>query len=224
MVRRERIEIGEAEAAVETAPPTAPLHRYVSRFDDHHGFTVFSDGLAEYEARDSGELFVTLVRAVGELSKNDLPERPGHAGWPTPTPLAQCLGPFRASFAVMFHGPRRAETIDEIERASDDVLLPLVGTTLRSAIEPLGEVEGVELTGEGLAFSAMKESEDGEWLVLRCVNLLDTETQGTWRLPFPVREARLARLDETLMDALEASQAEVPFAAGSHAITTIVVR
>jgi hypothetical protein len=39
-----------------------------------------------------------------------------------------------------------------------------------------------------------------------------------------VREARLARLDETLMDALETSQAEVPFAAGPHAITTIVVR
>jgi alpha-mannosidase len=223
-VRRERVEIGEAEAAVESAPSTAPLHRYVSRFDNEHGFTVFSDGLAEYEARESGELLVTLVRAVGELSKNDLPERPGHAGWPTPTPLAQCLGPFHGSFAVMFHGPRGANTIDEIERASDDVLLPLVGTTLRSAIDPLGEVEGVELTGAGLAFSAMKESEDGEWLVLRCVNLLDIETRGSWHLPYPVREAHLARLDETVMAALETFGAEVPFVAGTHAITTIVVR
>ena len=57
---------------------------------------MFSDGLAEYEARDDA-IVVTLVRGVGELSRNDLAERPGHAGWPAPTPGAQCLGEFAAS-------------------------------------------------------------------------------------------------------------------------------
>ena len=113
---------------------------------------------------------VTLVRGVGELSRNDLVERPGHAGWPTPTPGAQCLGEFGGEFAVMLHGPRLAPTIDAIERAADDVLNPLVGTTLRSAISVQPRVDGVELVGAGLAFSTIKESEDGEWLVLRCVN------------------------------------------------------
>jgi alpha-mannosidase len=124
----------------------------------------------------------------------------------------------------MFHGPRTSETIDEIEHAADDVLLPLIGTTLRSAIEPLAEAPGVELTGAGLAFSTVKESEDGQWLVLRCVNRLDDETSGTWRLPFEVREAHVARLDETLVTRLELKGAGVEFAAAPRAITTIVVR
>ena len=223
-VRREPIVIADDEAAVEHAPATAPLHRYVSLVDDAMGFTVFSDGLAEYEARENGDVLVTIVRAVGELSKNDLPERPGHAGWPSPTPGAQCLGPFAASFAVMLHGPRLASTIDEIERTADDVLLPLAGMTLRSAIDPPAEVVGVELAGPGFAFSTMKESEDGAWLVLRCVNVRDDETHGTWRLPFDVREAHLARLDETRIALLEAAGAAVAFTAPPRAIVTILVR
>jgi alpha-mannosidase len=223
-VRRQPLEIGQAEAAIEHAQPTAPLHRYVSLFNGSGGFTVFSDGLAEYEARESGELLVTLLRAVGELSKNDLPERPGHAGWPSPTPAAQCLGPFEASFAVMLHGPRAITTIDAIERTADDVLLPLVGTTLRSAIDPVKEVQGIELFGQGLAFSSIKQSEDGDWIVLRCVNRTDDPIAGIWRLPFTVREASEARLDETLIAPIQASDADLPFTAAPCAISTILVR
>ncbi|MGH7617197.1 MAG: glycosyl hydrolase-related protein [Gemmatimonadaceae bacterium] len=223
-VRREPIVPSAAESAVEHAPPTAPLHRYVSLFNDAAGFTAFSDGLAEYEATPAGEVIVTLVRAVGELSKNDLPERPGHAGWPTPTPAAQCLGHFEASFAVMLHGPRLAPTVDEIERAADDVLLSLAGSSLRSAMNPPASVSGPRLTGAGLAFSAIKESEDGEWLVLRCVNRRDDETPGAWRLPFEVREANLARLDETPAGALDVSGNDVSFTAPPRAIVTILVR
>ena len=44
-------------------PPTAPLHRYVSLFGADRGVTVYSDGLAEYEAEPSGDVAVTLVRS-----------------------------------------------------------------------------------------------------------------------------------------------------------------
>jgi alpha-mannosidase len=222
-VQRVPVAITPDEAAMEHAPPTAPLHRYVSLFDDRRGWTLFSDGLAEYEPR-AGEVLVTLLRAVGELSRNDLPERPGHAGWPTPTPGAQCLGPFSASLAVMFHGPRDEMVVDEIERAADDVLLPLTGTTLRSALDPRDEVVGLELLGDGLAFSALKESEDGESLVVRCVNRRDEAVRGAWRFPFNVREARRARLDETPLAPLEHAGTEVHFTAEPHAIVTLLVR
>jgi alpha-mannosidase len=223
-VLRRRLAIAAADAAVEQAPPTAPLHRYVSVFNESAGCTLFSDGLAECEARDDGTLLVTLVRAVGELSRNDLPERPGHAGWPSPTPKAQCLGPFAASFAVMLHGPRVASTIDAIERAADDVLSPLIGTTLRSAIHLPAPVHGVELHGIGLAYSALKESEDGEWLVLRCVNLREEPVDAWWRLPFDVVDARLARLDETIVEHVAASGRQVTFRAPPRGIVTILVR
>jgi mannosylglycerate hydrolase len=218
------LSISEAEAAVEHAPSTAPLHRYVSLFDESTGFTLFSDGLAEYEARDDGSLLVTLVRAVGQLSRNDLPERPGHAGWPSPTPKAQCLGPFAGNFAVMLHGRRNASTIDAIERIADDVLCPLNGITIRSSLRCPDPVDGVELHGGGLAFSSLKECENGEWLALRCVNVLDDAVDGSWTVPFDIVDAKLARLDETIVETVALSGRRVSFRAAPRGIVTILVR
>jgi len=223
-VRRVPVVVSDDERRVEAPPPTAPLHRYVSLFGADRGVTVYSDGLAEYEAEPSGDVAVTLVRSVADLSRNDLPERPGHAGWPVPTPEAQMLGPFAAELAIFPHGARTAETIDAIERTADDVLLPLTGMTLRSAIADYPTTPGLELEGRGLAFSAAKESEDGEWLVLRCVNLTDDTVAGRWSFPFEVREGRLARLDETALSAVPISGRVLEFSAAPHAVVTHLVR
>jgi alpha-mannosidase len=224
-VQRERTVVSDHSAAAELPPPTAPLQRYVTLTSEHDGATVFSDGLAEYEADEAGDVAITLMRAVGELSRNDIPERPGHAGWPVSTPEAQGVGaPIAASFAVMLHGPRDAATIGAIERAADDELLPLTGTTLRSAISVPVAVGGVALDGETLAFSACKESEDGDWLVVRCVNLSDVAAPGQWRFGFPVHEVRRARLDETAGAAVAHEGNAVRFEAPPRGVVTLLVR
>jgi alpha-mannosidase len=206
----------------ESAPPTAPLHRYVSAYTHTAGATIYSDGLAEYEA-DSGMVWITLIRGVGELSRHDLPERPGHAGYPVATPAAQSPGPFEASLAFLAHGPRSDATAARVDAIADDVLHPLRGETWRTAMRPPSSVPGAELTGEGLSCSTLKESEDGEWIVLRCVNRVGREVAGSWRLP-TIREARLARLDETPLEGLPVKDGEVAFVAPPRAIVTILVR
>jgi alpha-mannosidase len=223
-VHRQPLHVPDEDMRDECPQPTAPLHRYVSLFAPTGGATLFSDGLAEYEATGRGELFVTLVRAVGELSRRDLPERPGHAGWPAPTPGAQSLGPFAARLALLLHGGRDADTIDLIERTADDALLPLEGRTLRSALTIPEARICVELEGKGLAFSTLKESEDAEWTVARCVNLLDETVDGRWRFGAPIRVARLARLDETPLDAVVPDGATLPFRAPARGVVTILVR
>ena len=225
-VERRPIEVSAEEAARELPPPTGPLHRYVSLFGPPGGATVLSDGLAEYEAMHDGTVAITLVRAVAALSRHDLPERPGHAGWPCDTPEAQCRGPFAAELAVLFHrGERDTATVDVIERTADDVLLPLTGDTLRSALTVPEPVHGVTLEGPALAFSALKESEDGEWIVLRCVNLGDRSARGTWRLGWPVAEARTSRLDETPGDAVPVEQGSaLSFDVPPHGVHTVLVR
>ena len=222
-VERKPLDVPLEDAAMERPPATAPLHRYVTLCDTTRGCTIYSDGLAEYEAAADGTLYVTLLRAVGELSRADLPERPGHAGWPVETPGAQSLGPFRAMVAVLPHGPRRPGLASHIEHVADDVLVPLTGHTWRTAIAPPDFVEGAQLVGRGLACSAVKESEDGEWIVLRCVNLLDDAVAGAWRLP-GMREARLARLDETPLGARTVRNAVVTFEAPPRAVVTLLVR
>ena len=221
-VRRTPLDVPARDRAMETPPATAPLHRYVSLFGDEIGATLISDGLAEYEPRERG-IAVTLVRAVGELSRNDLPERPGHAGWPTPTPLAQCIGPFAARIGYVIHGPRTPATIAAIERAADDVLVPLAGVTLRSALAVPPPTHGVELVGEGLAMSAIKESEDGKALILRCINLTEGVVDGRWVLGRVPRAAQLAKLDETPIEATPIDGAEVRFVAGPRGVVTIRV-
>ena len=223
-VERRPIAVPRAATGMELPPPTAPLHRHVSLHGRDSGLTIISDGLAEYEAFPDGGLAVTLVRAVSELSRNDLTERPGHAGWPVPTPAAQCLGFFAAAFAMFPHGPPGAATGDAIERATDDVLLPLSGTTLRSALDIPPTSLGVELLGTGLALSAIKDSEDDDWLVVRCVNQQEDERPGRWTFGFPVREARLARLDETPLNEIPVENGTVPFVATPRAVVTILVR
>jgi len=171
-----------------------------------------------------GVVALTLLRAVGELSRNDLPERPGHAGWPAPTPEAQEQGPFSGCFALLPHGPRDDATIALIEHTADDVLHPLAGRTVRSAGPLHAETRGVTLEGEGLALSTIKTSEDGAWLVLRCVNLTQREISGAWTLGAPVHEARISRLDEQPGELLGIQGDRVPFAAASRAVVTLLVR
>jgi alpha-mannosidase len=161
---------------------------------------------------------------VGDLSRNDLPERPGHAGWPVATPEAQMIGPFASELAWFPHGPRTSATVDLIERTADDVLLPLIGVTLRSATRNYRPTPGLELEGAGIAFSSAKESDDGDWMVLRCVNLGDELTEARWRLPFVPTEARLARLDESPLGAAPIAGNEVRFTAAPHAVVTLLVR
>src|SRR5206468_9199758 len=132
-VERTPLQLTAAERQMEAAPATAPLHRYVSLFSAKSCATVFSDGLAEYEVDGKGVVWITLVRAVGDLSRNDLEERPGHAGWPVDTPDAQCIGPFEARFALFVHGGRTPATFDEIEREANRFLNPLRGFTPRRA-------------------------------------------------------------------------------------------
>jgi alpha-mannosidase len=116
------------------------------------------------------------------------------------------------------------ETLDRIERTADDVLCAPVGTTLRSALTLPAPVAGVALSGDGLAFSAVKESEDGQWIVLRCINVCDEPVDGVWTLPFDVHDARLARLDETPIAEIDAVARAVHFRAGARDVATILVR
>jgi len=223
VVRREPLTISPAEASIEQAPTCAPLHRYVSVFGRGKGATIYSDGLAEYEAAGDDGVAVTLVRAVGDLSRNDLPERPGHAGWPTPTPDAQCLGPFETRLGLLLHGPRDGGSTGLIEQSADDVLLPLTGSTLRSAIHVHESTPGVELHGDGLAFSACKDAEESEDVVLRCVNLLDVQQTGAWTCGFSIAAARRGRLDEQPGEPLTIRGSRIEFAAAPREVVTILV-
>jgi hypothetical protein len=202
-----------------------PLHRHITILNQAGAMTVLSDGSPEYECQKDGSVAVTLVRSVGQLSLPDLPERPGNAGWPAATPLAQELGPLIAELGWMAHSASTWDAVAaDVIAASDDFLHPLRGITLRASGSILGGSLGVDLEGDGLALSALKKAEDGRSLVIRCVNTTGRRVRGVWRFEFPVKRAVLARLDETRIGGLPVRNGrEVPFQAAPHATVTILV-
>ncbi len=230
-VDRLPLTVSREEAAVERPPNSAPLHRWVALIAAGRSCVLVSDGLGEYEALPNGDVAVTLVRAVGELSRPDLPERPGHAGWPVATPEAQQLGPFEATFGFTIRDD--PVNVAAIERMADDVLLPLTGTTLRSAMDPPASTRGIALHGDDLVVSAIKPSEDAAGVVLRCRNVGAQPVDGAWTVPAYV-DAWSSHLDErwgATLPVEHVAPAE-PGSEGSsririrvapHAVTTIVV-
>ena len=223
-VARSPLAVAAADEAMEHVVPTAPLHRWVARFAANAGVALVSDGLAEYESGSDGSILVTLVRAVGQLSRADMPERPGHAGWPAETPDAQCIGPYSACFALRMFCADSPEVREEIEHFAEDELVPLAGESLRSNLLPPRTRGGLTLEGAGLAFSAALPAERDSWIVLRCVNQRATAVSGVWHLGTEVLEAARARLDEKVLEPLEVLERAVHFTAGPHEIVTVLVR
>jgi membrane-associated phospholipid phosphatase len=85
-------------------PPTseACLHDFVAVKGPTKGLAVGVDGLREYSVlHDGGTIAITLLRAVGFLSRGDLPERRGHAGPELATPSAQCIGSREYRYTVV---------------------------------------------------------------------------------------------------------------------------
>jgi len=223
-VARTALKLSDDEQRMEHVIASAPLHRWVARFTANAGATIFSDGLAEYESHDDGSVAVTLVRAVGALSRPDLPERPGNAGWPADTPAAQSLGPFAAEFAVALHGADSPTVRDWIEQLADDVLLPIKGETLRSNLLDPREVGLIELAGDGLVFSSAKPAQRDGWIAMRCVNRRDVAVWGTWTFGRTIVEAVRARLDETPEGPVSVNGRAVMFEAAAKEIVTVLVK
>jgi alpha-mannosidase len=122
----------------------------------------------EYELlADPPELALTLLRAVGQISRNAHRFREEPAGPEVATPAAQCLGPWSVGLAVQPHaGPWHADgVVEQAERYQHELLAaPGNGPAPPAA---LPEAAGLAVEGDGVVLSALLRR--GEWLELRLV-------------------------------------------------------
>lgn len=209
----------------ETPIATAPAHRFVARAAGPRGLAIFGPGFFEYEFDRKGDLLVTLLRSVGELSRGDLPTRPGHAGWPVATPLAQCHGVERLQLALAPVTETELEGGTALPELWEDIFLPVRGAWLRQASPLSPEPIDIRLEGYGLVFSGMKPAQQGPDLVVRCYNATARPTAGLWHFGGPVSSAQRARADERPLHDIRLGEGGriVPFHAAAHEIVTIMV-
>jgi len=214
-----------ADYPLETPVRTAPAHRFVAAADGRRGVALLAPGFFEYQWTRYGDLVLTLLRSVGELSRGDLPTRPGHAGWPIATPEAQCLGTSRVELAIVPVSHAEVERGDVIPSLWEDVFLPVRGFWLRDAGELVSPPIDIALEGTGLVMSAVKPAQQGSPMVLRCYNGTGRRVQGAWRFGEGVKSAHRVRADERESTALvlEGRGKTVRFVAEPHEIVTILV-
>ena len=151
----------------------APMQSFVA-CTDPGGAAVYAEGLNEYEVLlgDSARIAITLLRCVGDLSRDDLVTRPhGHAGPGLATPGAQCIGSH--SFHLAF---------EPLDRTPDPVHLygaaaALVASPRMSMADAAGsglavrsEMLDVHSRATGVVLSALKKTEDRNSVTVRVFN------------------------------------------------------
>ncbi|HZI83265.1 MAG TPA: glycoside hydrolase family 38 C-terminal domain-containing protein, partial [Casimicrobiaceae bacterium] len=225
VVERAAVQVAAAAYPRETPVHTAPAQRFVAAARAERGLAVLAPAFFEYEWTTKGDLLVTLLRAVGDLSLARLPTRPGHAGWPTAIPGAQCLGTTRIDLALVPVSASELERGDALPHLWEDAFLPLHTLWLRDA-SPLNPSRvDITLEGTGLVFSALKPAQIGSPMVLRCYNATGRKAAGAWRFAQGVKTAHRVRADEREAVALVLEQRGnvVRFVAEPHEIVSILV-
>jgi alpha-mannosidase len=224
-VERSAVTVDPAAYPRETPVRTAPAQRFVATARGARGLAVLAPAFFEYEWTTAGDLLVTLLRAIGDLSLGRLPARPGHAAWPTAIPAAQCLGVSRIDLALAPISAADLERGDVAAQLWEEAFLPLHPLWLRDATALTLAPLDIKLEGAGLVFSSLKPAQVGSPMVLRCYNATNRKAAGAWRFGQGVKTAHRVRADEreAVAIVLEQRGNVVRFVAEPHEIVSIMV-
>jgi len=195
-LRRAPVRFEPGRYPAEMPVTTAPAHRLAAAAVERRGLALLVPGFAEVEWTLEGDLLLTLLRAVGALSRNDLPLRPGHAAWPAPTPLAQCPGPQVVELTLVPVDAAQLRRPDRLLRHWEDAFLPLQALWLPDATEIAIPPGTLALEGPGLVCSAVKPAEESAGVVLRCYNAGPEPVEGRWVFGTARKRATRVRADE----------------------------
>ena len=194
--------------------------------DDAAGATVIAKGLMEYEiVGEPAAIALTLLRAVGDLSRSDLATRPsGHAGPPVATPAAQCMGPHRFEMALEPHGP--APTAGALLTSARAHNIPprvviarrpeRTGALIRSFLRVAPGAGDVVL-------SAFKQGEDRASVVVRLFNPGGEEAHATLSMDAPAHQAFAVNFLEERQEKLAIENGAIAVRLKPHQIQTIEI-
>ena len=219
-VVRRPIRLPEEAGWIESPSPTHPQKGFVAVEAEGRGLAVFNKGLPEYEVADDGTIYLTLLRCVGWLSRDDLKTRRGHAGPPYETLEAQCLGTHSFEYALLPYGGDwlQARIWEEAARFK----LPLIAARIEGGGKLPRVYSFLQVEPEELVVSAVKRAEEDEALIVRLYNIADDEVEGHIRFHQRIARAVEANLNEEEGEALPVVDGtRVRFRARGHEIKTL---
>jgi alpha-mannosidase len=194
------IERGPDHPYSQAANPQYPCLRFVDVSDGKNGMAILTQGIHEYEVTDDDRraVILTLLRSF-EVTLCTVTmrweRRPDQI-------LSQQLGPHELRYAIYPHKGDwdKGEAMQEAER----FILPLEpaqSAPLRrdeakgSALLPPSE-GFLEIKPADIVLSGFKKAEDSKEVILRVFNPTTRAIKGTINLPFAIKQARLANMNE----------------------------
>jgi mannosylglycerate hydrolase len=190
------------------------------------GLAVLSAGLPEVQASRGGDgsvtLSLTLLRAVGWLSRDDFPTRRRMNAGPTiPTPDAQCQGQRAFRYAVLpYAGGWVAACVKRQSRLWRTPVLSVQG--VRDLHVP-GTGGLLRATGDSVCVTAVKRHETRDTLITRLVNVTGDRVSTTLVLGRDVARAWRTDLLEERVAEVPAGGRELAVEMGPHEIATVEV-
>ncbi len=173
VVRRDMGVPRKGEGWLEDPRPEVPQRAFVDVSDGTVGLTVANRGLPEVEVLKGFEgtstvIALTLLRCVGWLSRDDLPERQGHAGPALETPGGQMRGTWSFHYSVIPHAGDWRESHQQA--LAYQTGLRAVETGIHEGENPPQGAFIAPLPG-GFVVSAVKATDDGSGWLMRGYNV-----------------------------------------------------
>lgn len=189
----------ETTAWAEQPSPDQPQRAFVTLLGSDTGLTLANRGLPEVAVlvRQQGvEIALTLLRCVGWLSRDDLPNRRGAAGPQVETPLAQCPGEHTLAYSIIPHAADPLRAWWEAW-AFQSPLRAVVTTFHRGVLPPMGSL--IAADNPAFVLSAVKMAEDGRGLIVRGYSVSGAPEEVTLRTGIRFTHAERVWLDESPM-------------------------
>ncbi len=225
LVHERSLDRPRGEDWVQPAPATFPQQEFSLVQAGGQGLALFARGLPEIEAsRDplGTALHLTLLRAVGWLSRDDFPtRRHSNAGPTLATPDAQCRGKHVFRYAVLpFSGDWFTAGVASESRRWR--LPPPVVQGVAAGHESGGN-ELVRLESDRLRVTAIKRHEERDTLIVRLHNLSGEIVKDRLTVGLPVRSAWQVDLLEERKARVEVSGRELSLEVAPYRIVTLEV-
>ena len=161
---------------------------------------MINRGLPEYEvlpgSKDDGaQIALTLLRSVGWLSRDDLANRPGHAGPAVETPEGQCPGEQTARYTLL---PYRGNWHEGgVKRLAGVINAPPCGVIAGKTAGCLPACQSMlTLEPENMELSCIKKADEGEAVIVRFFNCCAENREAVIKPGFTYREVYRANLLE----------------------------
>jgi len=208
---------------------TQHMDEFVAVQRGNAGALVVTKGLPEYEAieeKPGVDLAITLLRCCGWLSRGDLVGRTFHAGPPLETPGAQCQGTWTFEYAfIPYSGDLVASGAAMNAR---QYTLPAICHTFEA--ETPKDLQAGKMAESWLSIdrpeivlSSIKRPQSGKGIVVRVYNPDAARVIANLKFAWPLKNAMLAKMDETPVKKLPAKGADLRLALKAKEVVTVVV-